>query len=171
MSESSVSILSAVHEYREIARGLWNTHFKAKFERDQGQDWFYDDAFKTIQRQLFKSIVVYPAMGDVPDDFVLGRPCRYLQVMLSAGWPTTVMINRDQGATHGYWDHPVTTLSSQAQLCFINLFDWNSYGVLDMAMVMAEIVSYPENPALVGHRVLVELMYVDIAYMPEDMGQ
>ncbi len=76
------------------------------------------------------------------------------------------MINRTKGETHGYWDHPLTTLNSKADLLFIDLFDWNAYGFLDMSLVVAEIQGYLESPEVVGHRLIVDLRYADIVIDP-----
>lgn len=166
MSDNNISILSLINEYREVARGIWNSHFKGKFETDS--NWYYVDSFKTIRRELFNSMVFYPMLKDVPDDFRLGTPTSLIRLKLSVNGDTCVMISREKNGDCGYWDHPVTKISADAELRFIDFFDWNSYGFLDMAQVLAQIVKFPENPELEGHRLLVDLIYVD---MVMDGGQ
>jgi hypothetical protein len=77
------------------------------------------------------------------------------------------MINRTKGETHGCWDHPVVTLDSTVDLQFVDLFDWNSYGFLDMSLVVAAVSGYAQNPDVVGHRLNFDLRYADIVPVHE----
>jgi hypothetical protein len=137
-------------------------------------NWDLLDSFKRIEQELFDSIVLVPAIPDDQEEFnyTLGFPCPMIKIIPAQNrkWDIPVEINRTKGETSGYWDHPVTRISSPAEILFVNFFDWNSYGFIDMSRIMAEIKNYPANPNLVGHRLIVELMYVDIVFEANAIG-
>jgi hypothetical protein len=142
-------------------------------EQFQSTDnWDLLDTFKIIEQELFDSIVLIPALPDDEEElnYTLGFLCPRIKVIPSQipdpcdKWNIPVQINRTKGETSGYWDHPITRISSPAEILFVNFFDWNTYGFIDMSRIVAVISDYPENPSLIGHRLIVELMYVDIIF-------
>ena len=161
------SVTKPIYDYREAARSLWNNFFRENFEYTQEngermQDWDLAESFGVIKEELFWSIVLHPYVDEMPDNFSLGRPSQLIKVLLkSEVGEIPVEISRDKNG-YGYWDHPIERLDSKSDLLFVNLFDWNSYGYLDMSLVMAEILSSENYPDLTGHRLLVELKYTDI---------
>lgn len=154
-----VSILEVLNEYRDCCRSLWNRAFRARFE--DSQDWSIVDSFSIIKNELFRTIVLTPHEFD-DEGFSLGLASPGIKVKLSRKNATTVMINRVKGESAGYWDHPIEKMDSHVSLHFLDFFDWNSYGFLDMNLIMCEIVSHPGNTELEGHKVLVELSCVDV---------
>jgi hypothetical protein len=134
-------------------------YFRDRFERTK--NWELVESFKNIKEDMFRSIVLQSCVDEIPDDFSLGLSSRLLKVLLNEKG-TPVMINRVKGEKHGYWDHPITMLSAKSDLLFVDLFDWNPYGFLDMSLVMAEISNSENYPDIVGHSLIVELMYTDI---------
>ncbi|QNA87740.1 hypothetical protein G4G28_03335 [Massilia sp. Dwa41.01b] len=157
--ESTVSVLDQLNEYRDCSRGLWNRAFMAKFQINQ--DWAISDSFARIKNELFRSIVLRQ-LDCSDDDYVLGKSSRLIKVKLRSRRKTAVMINREKRESAGYWDHPVKELDSNVSLQFIDLFDWNPYGFLDMNFVMCEIIDSPDCPDIEGHKLLVDLSYVDV---------
>jgi hypothetical protein len=148
-------------------------------EQFQATDnWDLLDSFKRIAQELFDSIVLIPALPDDEEEFnyILGFPCPMIKIIPSQHpdpgdkWDIPVEINRTKGETNGYWDHPVTRINAPAEILFVEFFDWNAYGFIDMSKIMAEIKDYPANPNLVGHRLIVELMYADIVFEPNAIG-
>ena len=73
-----------------------------------------------------------------------------------------VMIARVPG-DHGYWDHPVRTLGPEdADLRFIDFFDFGQAGYLDLKYFVVRIESSVRHPDLAGHRALIEVEYADV---------
>jgi hypothetical protein len=70
------------------------------------------------------------------------------------------MINRPTDS--GYWDHPIRRLGKDADLRFMNFFDWNEFDLIDQQYVRVEIVGHP-TAELVGKHALVKNQYVDFA--------
>lgn len=148
------------NQYRDCSRSLWNKYFLENFKKNQ--DWDIVDSFNVIKGELFKTMVLNPLLGGRSADFSLGHPSTLLKVMLPENHNTAVKINRNKKDAFGYWDHPIKELTSKATLLFMDFFDWNSYDFLDMNLIMCEIFSNPENPDIVGHKLLVEINYVKI---------
>lgn len=154
------SIIDSTNEYRDCSRSLWNRFFMERFI--SSQDWSLVDSFKVIKNELFKSIVLGSELENDNSSFFLGKPSRLIKVKLADNYTTRVRINRTKNESAGYWDHPLTELDSKVTLLFVDFFDWNPYGFLDMTLIMAEVVSSPDRPEVEGHRLLVESSYVDI---------
>ena len=155
-------VTKLVNNYRECVRSIWNSYFLQPFSYTQ--DFELVDSFKRVREELFRSIVLCPVVEDIPDDFLLGLPSPLVKIVpTSVSGDMPVMINRTRGETHGYWDHPISTLKAGADLLFVDFFDWNPYGFLDMSLVIAEISDCPEHPDIVGHRLIADLRYAGIA--------
>ena len=156
-----MSILESINKYRECVRSIWNIYFLNNFQINQ--DWILIDSFNRIKQDLFQSIVLYQLEEDMPD-FVLGYPINKIKIIPADNicWEIPVSINREKGINSGYWDHPITKINSYADISFINFFDWNPYGFIDMSKIIAVISDYPENQNLIGHCLIIDLIYVDI---------
>ncbi len=155
------SALTLFNSYRECTRSVWNNYFLELF--DSSQNWALVDSFEVIKAEFFQSLVLFPALGERATEYSFGVPSQLIKVGLrgDTNSNTSVMINRTKGATHGYWDYPLTMLDPTTQLLFVNFFDWNQYGFIDMNLVIAEIANCPKNPEIEGHRLIVDLLYVD----------
>ncbi|MBT9099116.1 hypothetical protein KFZ76_15550 [Methylovulum psychrotolerans] len=171
MSETTNCLIShPLKRYRECARSIWNIYLMDQYQATQ--NWDLLASYKRIKQELFDSIVLVPVLqDDEVFDYQLGFPCSRINVIPSQipnpgnRWDMPVAINRIKGETAGYWDYPVTRITSQAELLFVDFFDWDAYGFIDMSIVVAEINAYPESPDLIGHRLLVKLMYVDSIFI------
>ena len=72
------------------------------------------------------------------------------------------MISRVPG-NHGYWDHPVQKLGPEdADLRFIDFFDFGHAGHLDLKYFRVSIEGSVRHPNLAGHRALIEVQYADV---------
>jgi hypothetical protein len=152
--------------YRECVRSIWNTYFFEQYKVTENSDFI--ESFCKIKQELFDSIVLIPVLADSEAfDYVLGFPCSRIKIIPRHmnSWDIPVDINRSKGEIGGYWDHPISRINSQADLVFIDFFDWNPYGFIDMSRIVAEILDYPENPSLIGHRLIVESIYVDFIFV------
>lgn len=159
-------ITKAVNRYRECARSIWNNYFLEQFQSTK--HWDLVESFNRIQQELFDSIVLTPTLfDDEKIDFILGYPCHQIKLVPAWDdkWDIPVEINREKGMRAGYWDHPVKKISSQAELSFINFFDWDATGFLEMSKIMAEISNFPENPNLNQHSLFVDTIYVDFFFI------
>jgi hypothetical protein len=163
-------ITDSVNEYRDCCRALWNRSFLQNFQRDA--NWSLVDSFNAIKNELFQSCVIIPTLGETADDFTLGYPSTRIRIKFSQHRGTTIKLNRNNNSLNnaepnnaGYWDHPVTELDSTATVLFVNHFDWDPYGFLDMSLIVGEILAYPSHPELEGHRLLIESSHVDMVML------
>jgi hypothetical protein len=57
----------------------------------------------------------------------------------------------------GYWDHPIKEIKAgEAEMHFIDHFDWNQMDYQDFQYYRAKIASFPAHPETVGLEVLLE---------------
>ena len=165
MIDKNIPITDLVNEYRDCCCAIWNNHFMKRF--NDCQEWGVVDCFNVIKEELFRGVVLVSELGNEVSNFSLGFPSKLITVMLLNRTP--VQINRNKNAVNnadyssaGYWDYPLTELDSRATLLFVDFFDWNPYGLLNMKLVMCEILENPDRPDVEGHRLLVDLDYVEI---------
>ena len=122
------------------------------------------ESFERIRAELFHGMVLIPAMAAVPDGYALGDIATFIKIDAQLFQNGAVMINREKGAECGYWDYPQDKVGieiNSAELHFIDLFDWNSYGTIDMGMVMGVIARCPDDPELEGRRFLLKILDVN----------
>ena len=88
------------------------------------------------------------------------KPIMHLRVVPTTNVP--VLISRDPGGG-GYWDHPVARLGpDDADLRFIDFFDFDQSGYLDFKYYLASIESSSSHPVLAGHQALLEVSYANV---------
>jgi len=161
-----ILITDLLNRYRECVRSIWNTYFFEQYNGTENSDLI--ESFSKIKQEIFDSIVLVSVLADCEAfDYVLGFPCSRIKIVPRHmnSWDIPVEINRNKGEISGYWDHPISRINSQADLVFIDFFDWNPYGFIDMSRIVAEISDYPKNPNLIGHRFIVESIYVDFVFV------
>jgi hypothetical protein len=77
-----------------------------------------------------------------------------------------VMISRTPGRS-GYWDHPVDRLGPEdADLRFIDFFDFDSSGQVDFRHYRVRIESSARHAALAGHEALIDVQYARVLAEP-----
>jgi hypothetical protein len=79
-------------------------------------------------------------------------------VEIRAGETAPIMLNRETSS--GYWDHPVTEVTRQAELCFLAFFDWDQLGYKDNRYVRIRVNRWPSHPEVVGKDALIDTQYV-----------
>jgi hypothetical protein len=165
------SITPQILQYREAARVLWNSFLREKDALGGGaissdgalHDWH------ALKHLLFTAIVLRGSKMEGSDACFLGSdrcallwkdPTSFIRVVPHVDAP--VMITRVPG-DHGYWDHPVRRLGPEdADLRFIDFFDFGQAGYLDFKYYVVSIESSVRHPVLAGHRALIEVQYADV---------
>lgn len=163
------NITAQILAYREAARHLWNA-FLWKGEASGAltshaalHDW------EALKQLLFTTLVLRASVPGDRASILLGEdrlglswldPIGFLKVVPRVECP--VMISREPGRG-GYWDHPIGRLGpGDADLRFIDFFDWDQSGFLDFQYYLVAIESSVPHAALAGHRALVEVQYADV---------
>lgn len=150
-----------VHNYRECARGLWNTFLRGKAE--PYKDFDAIDRFSRISTLLIEELVLRPlgvstfakTNEDEPYPFFSLQP-------IVESFP--VMVARP--STSGrYWDDPISRLSSKGVLLlFIDFFDWDRFGYIDFQYYRVEIAKCDEHPQIIGRQALVDVHHARIIF-------
>jgi hypothetical protein len=141
--------------YRDVARSVWNTGFWAQADL---QTWDARSQFEQIKKLLFKALVVARLeKGHCCDLNILPEDNKFLVVPSTSG-PAPIMIHRAlEGDRNHFWDDPVRQVeASEAELHFLDYFDWNDMSYADFHFYRARIAAFPSQPHLVGREALME---------------
>lgn len=147
-------VTDLMDHYRVAARSIWNTGF---WSQEDLQSWDAWDQFKQIKKLLFKALVAARINQEHACDLDV-VPDLDLRVVPNEPGPVSIMIqNPRPGDNAGYWDDPVKEISpSQANLQFIDYFDWDPMRYADFQFYRVRITDFPQLPHLVGREALVE---------------
>ena len=144
--------------YRECACNLWNMYFlKQPLLR---VTWDVVDDFDNICTQLFLTLVLDPVGRQSEKKQPMYKyplsPLMSFRVipLLEGGVP--LRINRDV-PPKGYWDYPFEMIKpSDADLRFIDYFDFDRLGSCHFQYCRVRIVSSERYPELIGRDALLE---------------
>jgi hypothetical protein len=157
--------------YRIVARSIWNTGFWAEKEL---QNWDSADQFEQIKSLLFKSLVVARVLGGHCCDLNSLPPSPPFLVVPRGHYPVPVMIEKPrEGDRNHYWDDPVKELTSnEAELHFVDFFDWSQMNYIDFQYYRVRIQAFPRMPHLAGREALIEHLnggvFVDLGDEPRN---
>lgn len=150
-----------LNSYRECARGLWNNFLRPRAEPYVSFDAV--DAFSGICAALFAELVLRPLgkSGFTKTSADEVYPFLLLKPLVD---PFPLMVARP--STSGkYWDDPVDSLGLVGvSLLFIDYFDWDRFGYIDMQYYRAKISSCNEHPHLVGREVLLDVHHARVDF-------
>ncbi len=88
------------------------------------------------------------------------EPSAHLRVVLNGESLVTISSGpvNDKGLGRG-WGHPVERLGpDDADLRFIDFFDWSQFGHIDFQYYRVQIGSSAKHPDLAGHQALVQVL-------------
>jgi hypothetical protein len=71
------------------------------------------------------------------------------------------MLNREVNS--GYWDYPISEVTREPVLLFVQFFDWDILAYRDNQYVMAEVRDWSSNPETAGKRALIEFQCVQFS--------
>jgi hypothetical protein len=146
-------ITEVLDHFRISARAVWNNAF---WPDPDCRNWDSADQFREIERILFQQLVLEKFEIDHFHHDVFRVPVPAIQIAPSN--ETRIMIQKPRpNAATGYWDDPVNTISpGQAELHFIEFFDWNHMDYRDFRYYHAEIAKFNDHPELVGREALLD---------------
>jgi hypothetical protein len=145
-----------IRRYCECARSVWNTYLL-----DESTDEFTVKRFDEIRRLLFHVLVLAPLERD-DDRTSEEEPLTFLQVVAGAG-PLIVFVERPSDDGTRYWEAAPKELDfSDAELQFVDLFDWDPQSFRDMALVLVWMSRGPRGADLDRKYALFERQSVTI---------
>jgi hypothetical protein len=154
-------ITNLFDHYRVVARSIWNTGF---WSQPDLQDWDSRDRFDQIKTLLFKALVVARVEeGHCCDLDTLAPDHAFHVVPLDPG-PVPINIEQPRkGDANTYWDDPVKEIkATDAELHFIDYFDWDEMAYIDFQYYRVRIASFPLQAQLVGRNALLEHQYAKV---------
>lgn len=146
-------VTSVMDHYRSVVRSIWNEGF---WTQQELRDWDSLDRFKEIRKLLFHALVVATLEAAVQ--------APTLQVVPLDSGPVPILIHRPrEGDRNHYWDDPVRELkATEAELHFLDYFDWNEMDYIDFQYYRVRIVQFKPHPHLVGREALLEHQYAKV---------
>ena len=71
-----------------------------------------------------------------------------------------IMIQNPRREGSGYWDHPLKAIKQgEAELLFIEYFDWNRMDCVDFRYYRVQIGSFNGHPELVAREALIDCQH------------
>jgi hypothetical protein len=148
-----------INQYREMARHLWNTSFRAT------ADWDSVERFNEICELLFKELVL--ARNNLGTSVIpLNTNTEYLseyQIHVEGNGKLPLIINREIPAS-GYWDYPIEWIAPEQKndIRPICIFDFDLLGWKGMEYYRVKILECQSNPEVEGREALIACKYVSV---------
>ncbi len=155
-------ITIVLDRYREACRHLWNTYFYANDDMSSYSGQMLDQ-FEEIQELLFVTLVLEKVATASYADQFKKEALPFLRVVPTSEHGVPIMIERPSRDGNRYWDEPVNRVKpSDVTLHFIDYFDWNPYGHIDLKYYKVTIVAFLSHQDLVGREALIETTHARV---------
>lgn len=159
-------VTQILNEYRECVRNLWNMYFLKQLS--SGKEWDIFDEYDDVCGKIFSSLVLSSfnkdsgkkssAYAKTPEPL----SCLRVEPIVESGIP--IIASREKGS-FTYWDYPVSIIkSSEADMRFIDFFDFNLLEFREFQYCRVRIFSSNVYPDLVGHDALLFCNHVKIMF-------
>jgi hypothetical protein len=150
-----------IFRYADAKCHLWNAYFK---------DIMGDlsvceplDSFEAIDRRLFFALVCQPLgieydwsrYRNYIEDGIWKSYC-VEQIVIMPTVRSEILIGEKQGSNTG-WQRTKSIATAGLSLAYIELFQWDHYGFLNLPMVRGKITAWAEHPEYVGKEALIEI--------------
>ncbi len=152
-SSKSNDISNIFEHFRISSRAIWNTAFWPDADL---HDWDSIEQFDEIQRILFGELVLGKCGREWPPQDLFRKAIPFFRVVPNGHVP--IMIQNPRSLTEtGYWDHPLKEIKpEQAELQFIEYFDWNRMDYVDFLYYRVKIANFEPQPDPTGREALIE---------------
>ena len=146
-----------LNRFRLASRDLFNQHYLAAPSSDFGEALRAWKCFEPVEEALVSDACgsARKSIADKIRSSKFGNRRGHAQ---SDSPP--IMINREHGKDHGYWDLPVSRVEKTALMKFVKFFDFDLRRPCDHQYVHVEISDWPSEQRTVGRRALIENQYV-----------
>jgi hypothetical protein len=152
-----------IQHYCECARSTWNNYLWSS-DADEAALERYEE----VRELLFRAIVLDPlGVGEATRE-AEDATWSFLRVVAPAD-VSTVLVNKPSTDGNQYWEPAEKGVDlSDAEIQFVDLFDWDPRAFRDLALMMALVVASPKNPELVGRSILLERNSVTVVFEEPD---
>lgn len=150
-----LEITDLMEHYRLVACSIWNTGFRPVAEL---RNWDSRDQFDQVRRLLFKALVVARLEHGHRCDVNSLRPDHLFYIVPIEPGPVPIAIERPrEGDRNHYWDDPTKEVkAADAELHFLDYFDWDDTAYIDFQYYRVRIAAFPSQPHLLGREALLE---------------
>ncbi len=144
-----------LHRFRLASRDLFNQYY---FPGPPNSIDIWDalELFAPVEEVLFQTLVIQKSPLS-PTSY--GAPNSEILVVVRSD-STPIMVNRERGKDHGYWDFPIERVDRKIVMNFVCFFDFDKTRHQDHQYVHVEIADWASDPEVVGRRALIENQYV-----------
>jgi hypothetical protein len=164
MNEHDVT--DVLMEYREAKRHLWNCHF-VKLSRGL-RDCGMLDHYEAIDRHLFYGLVLERlGKGDYQINVFGEEAIPFLNVTpLRDRSAVPFMLSEEPKETNRAWGNKECSAikASDAELAFVEFFEWDRYGYVSYQYYRVKILSFPSRPNIVGYEGLIETNHARVLF-------
>lgn len=173
-------VTQLLNSYREAARFVWNNFLRDPKEEDHGlqpDNERYCD-YNGLSKILFGSLVIRVLGRDTFLDSYWHRDhlfSSWLQVVpflrVVPRFECPVFIAREPAqAGTAYWDAPVTRIVPEADLRYVEHFDFDQVGYRDFHYYRVRILAFPGHPQLLDHDALIEVQDARVFHLDDRSG-
>jgi hypothetical protein len=171
-------VTQLLNAYREAARLIWNNFLRDPDESAHGlnaDNERYCD-YNGLTKILFGSLVLRPlGRADFLDSywdrdhlfFSWFELVPFLRVVPRSECPAMITRVPAQAGTT-YWDAPVTRIVPDADLRYVECFDFDQMGYRDLQYYRVRIQAFPGHQELLGHDALVEVQDARVFHLGDD---
>jgi hypothetical protein len=160
-----LDVTAIFDHYRVSARSIWNSAF---WPDPALREWDFIDAFDSIQRILFDSLVLSKIDMEFSAEDLFRKPIPFIRLSAAAGQCPLMIQNPRGPRMTGYWDDPVNRISANtSEMHFIDFFDWSKMAVRDFHYYRVIITRFDEHPHLIGREALMETQYANVLFFGE----
>lgn len=147
--------------YSDAKCHLWNVYFVDSVTDLRQCEPL--ETFERIDKQLFFALVCIPLNLKMPASYVIGAeaikqilvvPKRYIREV-------PLQLREPETGRNSVWARTETLPASGLSFAFIELFQWNRYGFLNLPLVRCMVVDCASHPQYVGREALIENYIVD----------
>ena len=163
-----MDITELMNAYRECVRGIWNHTFRPTVEPNA--DFDAVDSFWVVRDVLFSEFVLR-SLALPP----LRRPSRSVRGPAKQGGdvpsphPATIMVKRPSCDGNLDHDDPVKQVKVDGlSLAWVDFFDWDLFGYIDLQYHLVRIEACSEHPHIVGRAALIEAQYVTFRLVEDE---
>jgi hypothetical protein len=168
-----------IFRYADAKCHIWNAYFKDIIGNLSA--WEPLESFEAIDQRLFFALVCeplgieydYSRGADYIEDMVVKTRCVDQIVIMprTLGQEISILIGEKQGSNTA-WHELKSLATAGLSFAFIELFQWDHYGFLNLPMVRGKITACAEHPEYVGREALIDTykvaFFLEDAEAPDD---
>jgi hypothetical protein len=155
------NIRRELFRYADLICHLWNAYFSDLFTGLDEHEPLC--SFDEIENKLFVTLVCRPLGIQLADDYFWGqrKNVKEIVVVPSSGGEISIMFREPNTGLSQNWNESEVIDASRMSCSFMEFFQWDRFGYLNMTFVRCTVTDWPEHPEFVGREALLKTENVD----------